>query len=257
MDFPFISGRCASLLQVKSSMIPKIVHFSWVDDNILSSKHQFPTNTIQKMIELSSDWEFKYNSDKDINQFLKDRLDSNDYSLIKDCHIVEKSDIWRLIKLYEEGGIYTDIDRLCNTSLNDIIAENIKCILPTCGDIDFSQDFMCSDKENPIFLETFKLVMGRRKAGYKNTYFLGPQTYMHGVTKALFGKIIDTNPGTEVFTEIRNEIEKSGFMTTYKETSPYNTIIYRPENKQVNFNHEEMKRNFYAACGLKHWTGEW
>jgi mannosyltransferase OCH1-like enzyme len=238
-------------------VIPKIIHLSWKDNNILSSNHVFPKNTIQKLISLSPNWKINLNTDKDIEDFLISKLDKSDYSLIKDSHIVEKSDIWRLIKLYEEGGIYTDIDRLCNTALDDIITEDTKCILPTCLDNDFSQDFMCSAPYNPIFMETFKLNMERRKSGHKNTYFLGPQTYMHGVTKALFGEIIDVNPTIEVFTEIRKALKTLPFISTYREEPPYNTIIYQPKNTQVNFDHEEQKRNFYASCKLKHWTGDW
>ena len=238
-------------------MIPKIVHFSWIGDSILTTDHPFPQNTIQRMVELSPEWDFRFNSNEDVEEFLEKKLDKKDHDLIKGCHIVEKSDIWRLIKLYEEGGIYTDIDRLCNTALDDIITEDTKCILPTCLDNDFSQDFMCSAPHNPIFMETFKLNMERRKSGYKNTYFLGPQTYMHGVTKALFGEIIDVNPTIEVFTEIRKALKTLPFISTYREEPPYNTIIYQPKNTQVNFDHEEQKRNFYASCKLNHWTGEW
>lgn len=238
-------------------MIPKVVHFSWVDDEILSSDHPFPRNTIQKMIELSTGWEFKYNSNEDIEHFLKDRLDKSDYNIISDCHIVEKTDIWRLMKLYEEGGIYTDIDRLCNTSLNDVIANEIRFILPICADNDFSQDFMCSVPNNPIYMETFKLIMERRKAGHRNTYFLGPQTYMHGVTLSLFGQIIDVNPGKETFSLIRKELSKYSFLQIYTEEPPYNTFLYRTENPQVDFDHEQMKRDFYSKSNIKHWTNEW
>lgn len=238
-------------------MIPKIVHFSWINDSILTSNHQFPKNTIQRMIELSPEWKFELSTDEDIEQFLVDKLDKIDYDLIKDCHIVEKSDIWRLMKLYEEGGVYTDIDRLCNTSLNFVITDDVMCVLPTCVDNDFSQDFMCSAPNNPIFLETFKLVMDRRKAGHANTYFLGPQTYMHGVTKALFGNIIDVNAGPGVFGEIRKELANHSFIKTYREDPPYHTILYRPENQQIEFDHELMKRDFYTSFNIKHWTNEW
>jgi hypothetical protein len=209
------------------------------------------------MIELSPSWKFNLSTDKDIDDFLKSRLDKSDYSLIENCHVVEKSDIWRLMKLYEEGGLYTDIDRLCNTSLNEVVTPGVMCVLPTCLDNDFSQDFMCSSPGNPVFVETFNLIMKRRRAGHKNTYFLGPQTYMHGVTKAFFGEIIDVNPGVDVFSQIREELTKHVFIKTYREEPPYNTILYRYTNECVDFNHEAMKRDFYSYSKIKHWTNEW
>lgn len=238
-------------------MIPRIVHFSWIDDSILTTDHPFPKNTIQSMVELSPGWNFNFNSNEDIEEFLEKKLDKRDYDLIKGCHIVEKSDIWRLMKLYEEGGIYTDIDRLCNTSFNDVVPVDAMCVLPTCQDNDFSQDFMCSAPQNPIFLETFKLIIERRREGHRSTYFLGPQTYMHGVTKALFGAMIDVNPGVNIFNDMRKELASYSFIATYREDPPYNTILYRQKNKQIEFDHEEMKRDFYALCNIKHWTNEW
>jgi hypothetical protein len=130
-------------------------------------------------------------------------------------------------------------------------------LLPECDNCDFSQDFMCSAPGNPIFLETLKLNLERRRMGINNVYYLGPETYFHGVTKVMTGEEIRMRPGPEVFGALRELIESSGFMTTYRETPPYNTIIYRPENEQINFNHEEQKRDFYAKCNLRHWTNEW
>lgn len=238
-------------------MIPKIVHISWINQEILKSEHPFAKNTVQKLIELSPQWDVQISNDEEIDEYLYSNIEKSDYDLLQNSHVVEKSDVWRLIKLYKEGGLYTDVDRLCNISIDSLITENAMCVLPTYLDSDFSQDFMCSAPENPIFLETYKLNIERRKAGYRSTYLLGPQTYMHGITKTLFGNIIDSNPGVEVFNQIRLELKKYPFISTYRENPPYSTVLYRTEKQQVNFDHEIMKRDFYKSSGIGHWTGEW
>ena len=78
---------------------------------------------------------------------------------------------------------------------------------------------------------------------------------MHAVTHCIMGEIIDSNPGIEVFKKIRNRIEQSGFITTFRETSPLNTIVYRDDG--LIKDHEEIKRAMYKDFNLKHWTGEW
>jgi mannosyltransferase OCH1-like enzyme len=182
---------------------------------------------------------------------------------MKDCHIVVKSDMWRLLKLYTEGGVYLDLDRFCNISFSDILTDDIRCVLPTCLDMDFSQDFMMSAPQNPIYLQAYKMSMGRRKQGHTNTYFLGPQTYMHAVTYVLMGEIIDSNPGEEVFAKIRQRLSEIPFIKTYREYPPYDTIIYKHDEntfKMGNSNTSDwvqIKKNFYADFKLKHWTGEW
>ena len=237
--------------------IPKKIHVSWKDTDILSSDHIFARRCVQSLVKNSDGWSIEFSTDNDVDTYLKDNLDRADYLLLSECHIVEKLDVWRLIKMYNGGGIYSDIDRMCNTSINEILQPNTKCVLPTCEDDNFSQDFMCSAPGNPIYSTTIGLVLERRKAGHTNTYFLGPQTYMHGVTKVLLGEIVDVNPGAFAFEEIRKVMNEMPFMETYRETPPYDTYLFRPKFDLDDFEHEYMKRDFYRKSGIGHWTGDW
>ena len=238
-------------------MIPKIIHITWKTKDILDIKHVFTQNCIQKLVELAAGWEPEISDDSDVEQYLKNNLSFLDYTLLQDRHIVEKTDVWRLIKMYNEGGLYSDIDRLCNTSINSIIQENTKIVLPECADSDFSQDFMCSAPGNPMFYEALRINLERRRQGCKDVYLLGPQTYFHGITKSMTGEMIRIQPEPQIFELLRQMIANSNFIITYRESPPYRTIMYRPENEQIEFDHEAMKRDFYAKCGLKHWTGDW
>lgn len=236
-------------------MIPKIIHISWKDKNILNNNSVLIAKGLKKLIELNSNWKLEISTDDEVDEYLKLTLDKSDYNQLAKKHIVEKLDVWRLLKLYNLGGLYIDIDRLCNISLDSILTDKIKCVLPTSGDYDFSHDFMLTAPQNPIHLYTLQLNLARRKEGWTSLYSLGAQTYMHGITYVLMGKIINTNPGKEVFEEIRKEIDKLSFIKTYKENPPYHTITYRHDGDK--FDHEQLKREFYASQGLKHWTGEW
>lgn len=237
--------------------IPKIIHITWKSKDILEIDHIFPRNCIQKLVNLAEGWTPIISDDTDVDNYLKDNLSVADYYLLQGKHMAERTDVWRLLKMYNEGGLYVDIDRLCNISINDVIKDDTKMLLPECENYDFSQDFMCSAPGNPIFLETLKLNLERRRMGINNVYHLGPETYFHGVTKTMTGEEINSRPGPELFQTLREMIESSGFIITYRETPPYNTIIYRPENEQITFNHEAQKRDFYASCNLRHWTNEW
>lgn len=242
---------------MSNAHIPKIIHISWKSKDILEDDHIFPKNCIQKLVNLAEGWEPIVSDDHDVDRYLKDNLSTVNYILLQDKHMAERVDVWRLLKMYNEGGLYSDIDRLCNTSINSIIKDDTKLVLPECLNIDFSQDFMCSAPGNPMFFEALNINLERRKMGIKNTYLLGPQTYFHGVTKAMTGEMIPSQAKPEVFVLLRNMIKASGFTVTYQESPPYNTIMYRPENEQIDFNHEEQKRDFYAKRESKHWTGEW
>jgi mannosyltransferase OCH1-like enzyme len=142
--------------------IPKKAHIVWNHKNIINSNHPLITNGVRKLISLNPDWDVTVYDDYNIDEYLKSVLDNSDYNLIKDLHIVEKSDLWRQFKLYNEGGLYMDIDRFYNIPLSEIVTDGIKCVLPTCLDWDFSQDFMLTESKNPIQAKTIELILQRR-----------------------------------------------------------------------------------------------
>jgi mannosyltransferase OCH1-like enzyme len=236
-------------------MIPKIIHIAWKTKNILDSDSIFIKNCIGNLVSLADQWDTIIYDDNDIDQYLKENLDRSDYQLLKPKHIIEKSDVWRLIKMYKEGGLYVDIDRLCNIPLDIIAGEDIKVVLPTCKDLDFSQDFMMSESNNPIFIETLKLNLERRHSGCDNVYYLGAQTYLHGIMMSTMGKIVEQNEMNII--QMREKFEMIDFVRTYREDPPYDTIIYRPQLSKVSFDHETEKRKFYTENNIKHWTGDW
>jgi hypothetical protein len=244
--------------------IPKIINVCWnYKDQLFNDKSPIILNGFKNLVDLNLDWNVIIHDDNDIVNYLKDNLSYNDYKLIEQCHIVEKSDLWRLIKIFNEGGMYIDLDRFYNIKLSDILEENVSCVLPMCMDNDFSQDIIISAPNNPIYKNVLQLILNRRKQGHSSTYFLGPQTYMHGVTEVICGEQINTNPGQEKINFIREKISTYPFIKTFRETPPYNTIVYTHNESKFNYGDskfttwEEIKREFYGKYNVKHWTNEW
>ena len=236
-------------------MIPKKVHLSWKTKDLLDSGSPLVQEGMKKLVELNPDWDVQISTDDEVDGYLQAQLDPKLYELIADKHVVQKTDLWRLIKLYTEGGVYVDIDRFVNTPLDELVDEGTKWVVPTCRDYDFSHDFMMTAPQNPAYQVAANLYTQRLQEGHNSIYFLGPQTYMHAITMVLMGEMINTDPGIEVFEKIRETMEAAGFIKTYREDPPYDTIIYR--NGTLGLNWEQEKRAFYAESGLKHWSGEW
>ena len=123
-------------------MIPKKVHLSWKTKDLLDSESPLITEGVKKLIELNPNWEVTIYDDAEVDAYLQEQLEPQLYALIADKHIVQKTDLWRLVKLFIEGGLYIDIDRFVNTPLDDLVDEDTKWVVPTCRDYDFSHDFM-------------------------------------------------------------------------------------------------------------------
>lgn len=235
--------------------IPNTIHLSWKSNDLMTSSAALVKYGVQNLAKLNPYWTIEVNDDEQIDQYLKDNVDKSDYKLFEDAHIVAKTDIWRLVKLYQQGGIYMDVDRFCNVKLDQVIKPDVRCVLPTYRDSDFSHDLMITDKGNPIFLTAYQMNIERRRQGHTNVYLLGPQTYMHAVTYTLTGQIIDSNPPLDVFNQLREIINNNPVLDTYREQLPGDSFLFR--NQELPGDYETMKRELYALYGMQHWTGEW
>jgi len=226
-------------------MIPKIIHITWKNYSIFEGKSFMIKNGLLNIIKLNPDWEIKFSDDAAVEDYLQEHLPESDYLLIKPKNIIEKCDLWRLIKLFKEGGLYIDLDRFYNIPLSEIAPEGIDCVLPTHHDHDFSQDLMLSSPGNPIFYDAITLNLQRRRFGCNHIYALGPQTYMNAVTKNLTGEIIESSPGKEIMDNLRSQIEKTGFAKTYREVPWKDTLVFKATPEFDLIDYELEKKRMY------------
>jgi len=228
--------------------IEKKIHVSWKTKDILDLDFTIIKHGIKQLKDLNPEYTFEISDNDDVDKFIKKHISNNDYHLIKDKNIVEKVDLWRLLKIYHEGGFYMDIDRLCNIPFKDIINSEHKCILPMHYDIDFSQDIMMSSSKNIIFKEVIDLNLKRRREGCIDILTLGPITYFHAITKILLGNQIPRYPSKDNLIKLRSIISNCKYLSTFREDPPYNTLVYR--GSHIGFD----KTEFYEYCDVDHWT---
>jgi mannosyltransferase OCH1-like enzyme len=228
--------------------IEKKIHISWKNKDVLDKDYNIIKNGILQLKNLNPDYEFNIYDDDDIENYLKIKLSHEDYELIKNKKIVEKTDLWRLFLIYDEGGIYQDIDRFCNIPLSSIIKPTTKCLLPMYYDTDFSQDIMCSSSKNIIYKRAIELNLERRRGNVSDDIlYFGPHTYFHAVTEILLGYQLNRNPDKKDVELLRNLINESPYLETYREDPPYNTILYQGEN--IIFDKGEL----YESYGVRIW----
>ena len=227
------------------SSIPKIMHISWPDKNVLNSQTEIIQLGIVNFIKLNPQWNVIIYDDDEIGQYIKSKISSYDYQLIQNKHIIEKVDLWRLLVIYFEGGMYSDIDRLFSINMDDLIGTTVKMLLPTHYDINFSQDLMCSTPFNAVFKLAIELNLSKRRmfAAQQNkvnlTEFerileLGPQTFWEAATKTLFGVLMKDggdhpDENEVVVSRMRELIQQTKLIRTYRETW-CDTIVFHTDN---------------------------
>lgn len=234
--------------------IPKTVHISWKTRHILDSQNPIVLNGIKNIIDLNPGWRVVISEDDDVEKYLKSSLSYRDYVLIRDRHIVEKIDLWRLLKIYNEGGLYTDLDRYHNIPFKNVIKDQTKCVLPMHRDIDFSQDIMLSAPGNRIHEYAIELNLHRRRIGIQDILSLGPITYFHAATKVIYGRMLNRWPGKQVLDEIHYVINRSEHVETYVENPPEDLLTFRFNHATWRYGNWQSKEDLYVESETEHWT---
>ena len=205
--------------------IPRVLHASFKYDHLNVSESTHPTivHGLQAFQRHNPRWRVEVSSDTQLEAYLRRHLATDDYARVAPLHPVEKTDVWRLLKMYFEGGIYTDIDRRWNVNVRSFITNATRLVLPTQHgfgisttehSFDFSQDFMCSARHNPLFKDALEHVLAQRRKcdercmlvnprphtpacklprkkrvpSYCTTLDFGPGAWFRAVTKNLWGE---------------------------------------------------------------------
>jgi mannosyltransferase OCH1-like enzyme len=269
LSFDFCHGsyaqapRSAMIISILAGLgaIPKILHVTWKDRlDLTHPSNLLIQNGVAQFARMNPDWTVELSTDEELNNYLKLHLLPSDYHLVASKHMAEKSDLWRLLKMCNTGGIYMDIDRLSNTQVTDYIKNTTKLIIPQFYGFDspgtlinFSQDFFGSAPGNKVFCEAAKENVHRRRSDKSlTTYNLGPHLYTEMVSSILFGAKFIENPPNDVKKFVRRQlILYRDIVSTYREIPPLHTISYRSSNSSSAWH--AVARNKLRGKGYRPW----
>ncbi len=140
---------------------------------------------------LSRDYDYRYVSTEAREEYIKTHADErtfNAYSKLTDG--AAQADFWRIFTLYNEGGVYMDIDGHLVWNLANIIDETDSEVLITRRD-KYTNFFMASEKGNPFLKNTLNIIINnieqRRTDG--GVFSLTGPTCLN---QALEGKTVNT-----------------------------------------------------------------
>ena len=141
-------------------MIPKIIVQTYNTTNL-------PTEivgAIKSWKVLNKDYKYIFFDDNQCREFIKENFNS-DVVKAFDCLIpgAFKADLFRYCFLYVEGGVYTDIDNICMTPLDNFINDDDELVLVKDRSIGnqglIYNSFIATNKNNPILKKAIDLVV--------------------------------------------------------------------------------------------------
>ena len=255
-------------LQHNFQPIPKIIHLSYYTTNIWNATDPLYVYGIQNLRKLNPEWIIDFSLDEDVENYLKEKLSMLDYNLIKNRHIVEKTDLWRNLKMYHEGGLYMDIDRFYNVPLREIIKNETRMLLGMWRKRSWSQDFMCTSKTNPLFKLAIQNNLLFRRNCIHSLYATGVGSYFLSVSQTLFNQPLRLGQEEKTMDKMLNEIETKGvpYGIYVKVESPYSTFVFDPTrmahgwiNPTKDKYHEDQNKKTTGGrwTDLKDNWGEW
>lgn len=155
---------------------------------------------------LNPNWEYEYFTDDDVMDFVKDSFGDEWVEIFNSCPLgVMKADIWRIMILYVYGGMYTDLDTICNVPIdswfNDMSDKRI--ILNAEHEVHIQQWTFLSEPEHPAFnymLENIKKAF--REPDYSNPHFVHAMTGPGIFTKSILEFLDMWNPSGDIDGEV-------------------------------------------------------
>jgi len=245
--------------------IPKVLHVSWKNKDILSSNSPLILNGLKNFEKINPDWKIEISNDQEVDEYIKKHVSPKHYNLIKDKKMTQKTDLWRLLKVFHEGGLYIDIDRYVNIPMSKIIKKDTKCVLPICGQADFSQDFICGVPNFYIHKNAVQEYLSALEAG-RPLFDCAVISYMHSVSTSLCGYKAQRRPGAKFWNDAIYKINHSPEIESFIEGSPFNKILFKhdPETfiylngktEDLDAEFKNQKAEFYNSQSVVHWNAD-
>tara|TARA_Y100000589_G_C27190217_1_gene644465 strand:- start:3578 stop:4243 length:666 start_codon:yes stop_codon:yes gene_type:complete len=164
----------------------------WKKIYMTHKKNEIPERVFRRWQEKNPGYKIEFSDDESCMKFIKKHYGKGYAHLFKNIKYgPNKADLWRLCKLYKNGGIYADIDLIPYVSISEMIGESNFC---TCLGIDkksIFQAFISVEKKNPIIFECLEsLYKNREKYKWNGNE---PTVDMYNILKKIVGSDIEGN----------------------------------------------------------------
>lgn len=171
-------------------MIPKIIWQTYKTK--YEDLPQYAKNATESWKKMNPGYTYNYMSDEDASKFVLDYYGDNMLKLFNQFPLgVMRADLWRYLIIYAYGGIYTDLDTVCEKPIDTWL--NPDCELIVCPE--FETNYYCQwtfagQKNSKILKSVIDLLIERnKKPDYSNEhfvhYFTGPSVWTDGIRRSL------------------------------------------------------------------------
>lgn len=170
-------------------MIPKTIWQTYKDPYDILPQYQKDATKTWK--DLNPEYEWHYMDDSQAKEFIYSEYGQEWLDIFNSCPVgVMRGDLWRYLIIYAFGGIYTDLDTLCLSPIDNWLLNDKEFIVCPETSEHFCQWTFAAAAGSPIL----KSVLYEIKEAFKNPIYgqphfvhnmTGPAIWTKGISKAL------------------------------------------------------------------------
>jgi mannosyltransferase OCH1-like enzyme len=237
--------------------IPKVIYQTWKTKNL----HPLIENIKQEIQNVNSNYKMELFDDDDMDAWIKNNCNESICEAYNKLHVgAAKADLWRYLILYQNGGVYLDMDSIIYKSLDELIQPDESAIISREGSRGyFMQWMLVFEKGHPILKSTIdKCVHNINNPNTTNiVYLTGP-----GVFTEAINEIYSSHTTNNLWDTEDDELNLITNNKDNKVRSRFLGISYSPradwKNDRVDSPYADWKhdRVDYLYQGYKYWRDE-
>jgi mannosyltransferase OCH1-like enzyme len=167
-------------------MIPKIIWQTYKDS--FNSLPEIIKKAAQTWKDFNPEYKYIYMDDEEASAFILHEYGEDWLSIWNSCPIgVMRGDIWRYLVVNKYGGVYADLDTICNQPIESWL--KINCDMIVCEDddgINYAQLAFASCPEHPVLNKVLDYIKKEfENPDYSNKNFVHDMTGVHIWTRAI------------------------------------------------------------------------
>ena len=132
-----------------TSLIPAIIHQTFISADLPDGTY----GAARSWIDMNPEYEYRFYDDTDQIELIKSGFGEDVLTAYNKLPPgAFRADLWRYCTLYQKGGVYADIDTVCQTGLSEILRPDDAFVVPNAGTVPHAafNAFICCSAGHPI-----------------------------------------------------------------------------------------------------------
>jgi mannosyltransferase OCH1-like enzyme len=225
--------------------IPKVIYQTWKTKNL----HPVIENIKRDIQNINPSYKMELFDDDDMDMWIKNNCEASVCEAYNKLHVgAAKADLWRYLILYQNGGVYLDMDSIIYKSLDDLIQSDDSAIISREGTRGyFMQWMLVFEKGHPILKSTIdKCVYNINNPNTENVVHLtGPGVFTEAINETYSSHTTSNLWDTE-----DNELD---LITNNKDNEVRSRFVGINYSPYADWKHAHVD---YLYQGYKYWRDE-